>query len=58
MTYEDDGANTYDYAYEVRTRREEGDRRGRRPHSYDYFAFGNTYGTPTENVTQPFRFLQ
>ena len=24
--------------------------------SYDYFAFGKVYGTPTENVTQPFRF--
>ena len=31
-------------------------RRGRRPHSYDYFAFGKVYGTPTENLTQPFRF--
>lgn len=24
--------------------------------SYDYYAFGRIYGTPTENVTQPFRF--
>ncbi len=24
--------------------------------SYDYFAFGRTYGTPTENVSQPFRY--
>ncbi len=31
-------------------------RRGRRPQSYDYEAFGSVYGTPTENLTQPFRF--
>ncbi len=24
--------------------------------SYDYYAFGKVYGTPTENLTQPFRF--
>ena len=32
-------------------RREQSDCRGRRPHSYDYFAFGSVYGTPTEKVT-------
>ena len=40
----------------TQNRRERSDRRGRRPHSYDYFAFGSVYGSPTENVTQPFRF--
>jgi len=42
----------------TQTRRGGTPRRGRRPHSYDYFAFGKQYGTPTEYLTQPFRFTR
>ncbi len=45
LTRKDDGTNTYDYAYEVRTRRERSDWRGRRPHLMtDYDGPGTSNG--------------